>query len=85
MIKEELCQRLSKAIGKQINRSEFSKFVSCFSEHARYMARFFGKSESDVRPPAVLRGAHEFTCIELELFCKYCGYDLTQEDAPPLW
>lgn len=85
MTKAQLNKRLNRAIGRQISGVKFAKFFSCFAEHVGYMARFFGYFEGDIRPRGQLRNAQELTGVETELFCKYCGYDLTREDTPPLW
>ena len=85
MEKGLLLQRLRIAIGYDVSAFAFAYFVGCFALHAHYLARFFNFDTSRVRPPNKLRLAHEFTALEVRLFCIYCGYDLTSEHPTPLW
>ena len=73
------------AIGHDISAFAFASFVACFAQHARYLAQFFNFDPSQLRSPVRLRLAHEFTALEVRLFCIYCGYDLTTDDPAPLW
>ena len=85
MYKSSLIQRLSRGLGQKVKPQEFRALVSCFAQHAGYLARFFGIDAADLRYPEQISASKKLNEPEIRLFSIYCGYDLTQPDAPPLW
>ena len=85
MDKETLFENLRTVIGRDYSQPALTQFFRCFAERARYLARFYGKDESLVRPPALLRLARTLNETETELFCLYWGYDLRLDKPTPLW
>ena len=85
MDKEVLFENLRTVIGRDYSNVSLSLYFRCFAAHARYLARFYGKDENLVRPPAQLRYAHALNETETELFCLYWGYNLKQDNPTPLW
>ena len=86
MTKNLLGRRLRDALNvEDIPLNKMNDYYTCFAEHARYLAGFYGIDVSQIRPPAQLRLAEEFNEQETKVFCLYSGYDLTQSGTPALW
>ena len=85
-----LRERLSLAIQKDLNATEFSGFFDCFCQRLhqyRYVRDEHGNfiRERKLSSPQQLKHTKELNDDETEAFSLYCGYDLRLEQPKPFW
>ena len=89
MIKKcTLRERLSLAIQKDLNATEFTGFFDCFCQRLhqyRYVRDEHGNfiRERKLSTPTALKHTKVLNDDETEAFSLYCGYDLRQEQPKP--
>ena len=85
-----LRERLSLAIQKDLNATEFTGFFDCFCQRLhqyRYVRDEHGNfiRERKLSTPTELKHTKELNDDETEAFSLYCGYDLRLEQPKPFW
>lgn len=94
MIKKcTLRERLSLAIQKDLNATEFTGFFDCFCQRLhqyRYVKEVLENHEVRIRErklstPTALKHTKVLNDDETEAFSLYCGYDLRSEQPKPFW
>ena len=89
--KRILRERLSLAIQKELNATEFTNFFDCFCQRLhqyRYEKEVLENHEVRIRTrklstPQQLKTTKELNDDETEAFSLYCGYDLRLEQPKP--
>ena len=80
--KQLLRRRLSIAIGKDVQYSDFTWFFGRFLVQAPKIAR---KLKTKIRPVNEIKSAKTLNPAEINVFSEYCGYNLNFPIPLPLW